>query len=207
MTKTKEQLIQEYRVQTIQDAAVQVIARKGLDGATMQAIADAAGIAKGTICLYFQNRGELLERTAQHAFSQLLDQVTEILATPGPLAEQLHRMIAAQIGYFDERRDFFRLYLSVRYPDDPATESRRNRKAIEHHQLYLEHLTSFFEDAVARGEIRPMDAARLALFVSEGVIAILIRRLSETESVPVADDVDWLVETILNGIVNREERP
>ncbi len=46
--KTKEQILQEFRIQTIQDAAARVIASKGLNGATMQAIADAAGIAKGT---------------------------------------------------------------------------------------------------------------------------------------------------------------
>ncbi|HEX9733297.1 MAG TPA: helix-turn-helix domain-containing protein [Thermoanaerobaculia bacterium] len=205
--KTKEQLIQEFRVQTIRDAAARVIARKGLDGATMQAIADAAGIAKGTIYLYFQNRGELLERTADHAFSQLLDEVLGILAAPGPLPERLHRLIAAQISYFDERRDFFRLYLSVRYPEGASEASRRERKTWEQHKVYVERLTVFFEEAVARGEIRPMDAARLALFVSEGVIAILIRRLAEAESVPVAEDVDWLAETILHGIALPEEEP
>jgi AcrR family transcriptional regulator len=205
--KTKEQLIQEFRVQTIRDAAAQVIARKGLDGATMQAIADAAGIAKGTIYLYFENRTELLERTAHHAFSQLLDQVLAILASSGPLAERLRRLIAAQISYFDERRDFFRLYLSVRYPEGASEGSRRERKTYEQHMVYVERLTLFFVGAAARGEIRPMDAARLALFVAEGVIAILIRRLAETASVPVAADVDWLVETILHGIAFREDVP
>lgn len=205
--KTKEQLIQEFRVRTIQAAAAQVIAREGLDGATMQAIADAAGIAKGTIYLYFQSRGELLERTADHAFSQLLDQVLEILTSSEPLCERLRRLVAAQISYFDERRDFFRLYLSVRYPEGASEASRHERKTYEQHQVYLERLTTFFEAAAARGEIRPMDAARLALFVSEGVIAILIRRLGEDESLPVADDVDWLVETILHGIARREDDP
>lgn len=205
--KTKEQLIQEFRVETIQAAAAQVIAREGLDGATMQAIADAAGIAKGTIYLYFQSRGELLERTADHAFSQLLDQVLGILGAPGPLPERLHRLIAAQICYFDERRDFFRLYASVRYPEGASQASRRERKTYQQHKVYLKRLTAFFEAAAAAGEIRAMDAERLALFVSEGVIAILGRRLAEAEPVPVEEDVDWLVETILHGIAPRKDEP
>lgn len=207
LAKTKEQLVQEFRVQTIQEAAAQVIARKGLGGATMQAIADAAGIAKGTIYLYFQDREELLERTAHHAFSQVLDMVLEAMASPGTLAERLRRTIAVQISYFDERIDFFRLYLSVRYPEGGTEASRHERKTFEQHRIYLDHLTRFFEEAIAAGEIRPMDAARLALFVSEGVIAILIRRLNEGGPVPVDDDVDWLVETILHGIAARGEEP
>jgi hypothetical protein len=116
-------------------------------------------------------------------------------------------MITHQISYFEERRDFFRLYQSVRYPNDPAGESRQTRTTIAQHGLYLERLTSFLEEAMATGEIRRMDASRLALFLSEGVIAILIRRLAhEEEAVPVEDDVDWIVRAILDGIATEKER-
>ncbi len=210
--QTKEQLIQEFRIQTIQDAAARVIASKGLNGATMQAIADAAGIAKGTIYLYFQSRKELVERTADQAFSQLLALTREILESPAPVRERLRGMIANQISYFEERRDFFQLYESVRYPNAVTeegrhAESRHARIEIAQHRLYLERLTSFLEEAMAAGEIREMDASRLALFVSEGIIAILIRRLThEEETVPVEDDVDWLVRAIMDGIATEKER-
>ncbi len=210
--KTKEQLIQEFRIQTIQDAAARVIASRGLGGATMQAIADAAGIAKGTIYLYFQNRKELVERTADYAFSQLLAITREILEGSAPMRERLRGMIFNQISYFEERRDFFRLYQSVRYGDQATEEGRRAesrhaRAEIAQHSLYLDCLTSFFENAMAAGEVREMDASRLALFVSEGIIAILIRRLShEQEPVAVEADVDWLVRTILDGIATEKER-
>lgn len=205
--KTKEQLIHDFRIQTIQDAAARVIASKGLNGATMQAIADAAGIAKGTIYLYFQSRTELVERTADHAFSQILEMTREILTSDAPVRERLRRMISNQISYFEERRDFFRLYQSVRFPNDPAEESRKHRKSIAQHRLYLERLTGFLEEAMAAGVVREMDASRLALFVSEGVIAILIRRLThEDEAIPLEDDVDWLVRAILDGIATGKER-
>lgn len=205
--KTKEQLIHDFRIQTIQDAAARVIASKGLNGATMQAIADAAGIAKGTIYLYFQSRKELVERTADHAFSQILEMTREILASDAPVRERLRRMISNQISYFEERRDFFRLYQSVRFPNDPPEETRKHRTTIAQHRLYLERLTGFFEEAMAAGAVREMDASRLALFVSEGVIAILIRRLThEDESIPLEDDVEWLVRAILDGIATGKER-
>jgi AcrR family transcriptional regulator len=199
--KTKEELVQEYRIRSIQDAAARVIASKGLNGATMQAIADAAGISKGTIYLYFQNRKELVESTADQAFSQLLAMVREILQGPGTARERLARMVSTEISYLEERRDFFQLYRSIRYPLDPIEESRHDRSRISQHRSHLEQLTRFFEQAMDNGEVRRMDASRLALFFSEGVIAILIRRLSDDEdNVPVDDDVAWMTGALFDGV-------
>lgn len=205
--KTKEEIVHEYRIRSIQEAAAQVIASKGLNGATMQAIADAAGISKGTIYLYFQNRKELVESTADRAFSQLLEMTRAILEGPGSTRQRLSAMIATEITYLEERRDFFQLYQSVRYPLDPIDESRHDRARINQHRLHLELMTRFLADAMDNGEVRRMDAARLALFVSEAMISILIQRLQEDERRPVDDDVEWMMSAIFDGIAADEEKP
>jgi len=51
---------------------MRVIARKGMAAATVQEIADEAGVAKGTIYLYFRDRDELVERTFEGAISELM---------------------------------------------------------------------------------------------------------------------------------------
>ena len=57
MVKSKEDVVQEFRVQSIQEAAIRVISRKGMAAATMQEIAAEAGVAKGTIYLLPRSRG------------------------------------------------------------------------------------------------------------------------------------------------------
>ncbi|MFN2240363.1 MAG: TetR/AcrR family transcriptional regulator, partial [Thermoanaerobaculia bacterium] len=54
-TSAKEKIVEEFRSESIQDAAIRVIARKGIAGASMNEIAEEAGISKGTIYLYFDN--------------------------------------------------------------------------------------------------------------------------------------------------------
>ncbi len=68
---SRSKLLSDLRVQEVQAAALRVISRKGLNGVTMQEIADEAGVAKGTLYLYFRDREDLLERAADHAFSKL----------------------------------------------------------------------------------------------------------------------------------------
>src|SRR5712691_1132098 len=106
--KSKEEVVQEFRVQSIQDAAMRVIARKGMSAATMQEIAEEAGVAKGTIYLYFRDRDELVEKTFETAITQLIARVDKALESTGSFDQKLRSMITAKIEFFREHREFFR---------------------------------------------------------------------------------------------------
>ena len=54
--KTKQQVVMEFRRQEILDAARTVFARKGFADGIVDDIAAEAGVAKGTIYLYFPSK-------------------------------------------------------------------------------------------------------------------------------------------------------
>src|SRR3954451_11299301 len=96
---------------------MRVIARRGMASATIAEIADEAKIAKGTIYLYFRDRDELVEKTFESAMSDLQRRVDEALDRDGTFEQRLRAVLAAQITFFQENREFFRLYISLRYPE------------------------------------------------------------------------------------------
>ena len=63
----------EERRKQIIYASIPVFARKGFDGATLEEVAAEAGIAKGTIYLYYKNKEELFRGLAEFARWSLLD--------------------------------------------------------------------------------------------------------------------------------------
>lgn len=206
--KSKEQLVEDFRIQTIQEAAARVIGRDGLERATMRAIAKEAGIAKGTIYLYFEDRTDLVQRTADHALSQLLAEIESVVEVERPFPEQLLRLISLLLEYFEKNRDFFRLYLAVRYPSgEVEDESRHHRTGLPQYQAYIGQLSQLLEHGMDSGHVRRTDALRLALFISEGINAILLRRLQEGDAASTEADAAWIVETILNGISIAEDSP
>ncbi|HXB74368.1 MAG TPA: TetR/AcrR family transcriptional regulator [Candidatus Acidoferrales bacterium] len=88
------------KTSTVLRAAAQVFAEQGYQAATIDAIAERAGIAKGTVYLYFHSKHELffrvfddyiaaierigrqtLERTSLTAASQIQDSIHTLLAT------------------------------------------------------------------------------------------------------------------------------
>ena len=72
MVETKRELVEEFRRDAMLKATRHLIARHGLAGASMQAIADEAGVAKGTLYLYIEDRDDLIEQAVGRVFDELV---------------------------------------------------------------------------------------------------------------------------------------
>jgi AcrR family transcriptional regulator len=207
VTRSKEQVVQEFRVQSLQDAAMRVIARKGMAAATMQEIAKEAGVAKGTIYLYFRDRDELVEKTLETVTAKLHESVDAALQTDQPFEQKLRAVIAAKLQFFSAHREFFRLYLSMRMPEgNPQQQRRQKRTCQPQYRAWIEQMAGVMREAMDSGEIRRSDPFRLALFLVEGSTAVVLERITEDASPPEAEDVDLIVETILGGISLRRQK-
>jgi TetR/AcrR family fatty acid metabolism transcriptional regulator len=203
-TKSKEEVVQEYRIASIQDATMRVIARKGMAAATMQEIADEAGVAKGTIYLYFRDRDELVEKTFETSMEKLFAQIDEALDRDVAFEDKLRAVMAAQLAFFSQNREFFRLYLSLRMPEgNPERQRRQQRTCRPQYRQRVDKLAEVLTSAIERGELRAFDAERLALFIIEGSTAVILERLTEKTSPPESAEVDFLVGLILDGVRKR----
>jgi len=205
--KSKDEVVEEFRIQSIQDAALRVIARKGLTGASMQEIAEEAGIAKGTIYLYFDNQQDLLERTVDGALSKLHERLEQALAATGKFRQRLRNLIQTQVDFFDAHHDLFRLYSAMKYPEGADPQAARcSRSQRPQYQIFQQKLIGFLHQAIEDGDVRELDPERLALFMEEGVIAVIMQRLGEDESPEASEDVDWIVSLILDGVSKKRSR-
>ncbi len=202
--RSKEEVVQEYRIASIQEATMRVIARKGMAAATMQEIAEEAGVAKGTIYLYFRDRDELVEKTFETSMETLFIRIDEALDRDITVEDKLRAMMSAQLEFFSQNREFFRLYLSLRMPEGtPAQQRRQQRSCHPRYQQRVDKLAEVLAQAIERGELRSLDTDRLALFIIEGSTAVILERLTEKTSPAEGTDVDFLVGLILDGIRKR----
>ncbi|MEA2572381.1 MAG: hypothetical protein QOI24_4382 [Acidobacteriota bacterium] len=205
--KSKEEVVQEFRIQSIQEATMRVIARKGMAAATMQEIAEEAGVAKGTLYLYFRDRDELVEKTFENAMTQLHDRVDEALLGDAPFEERLRNVITAKFRFFEENREFFRLYMSLRIPEgNPAQQRRQKRTCQPQYRARIDQLSEVLREAMTRGEVREMDPRRLALMLIEASNAIVVERIMEESAPPLADDVELIVSALFDGIAARKPK-
>lgn len=205
--RSKEEIVQEFRVQSIQEAALRVIGRKGMAAATMQEIAKEAGIAKGTIYLYFRDRETLVEQTFETAIGELHRRVDAALAVDRPFEEKLRAIVEAQLTFFGEHAEFFRLYTSLRMPEGTPAQQRRHRRSCQSQfDARVARFAAFLEQGMEEGAVRRMDPSRLALFLIEGTAAIVFERLKEPSPRPQQEDVDFLLDVALAGISLRKQK-
>ncbi len=91
----KKSLITQAR---IIDTAMDLFLEKGYDGVKMQELADRAGVNKGLLHHYFNNKQTLFNTIFSEAFDQLFGKIGSILSATGTLEEKINAIIDS---YFD----------------------------------------------------------------------------------------------------------
>jgi TetR/AcrR family fatty acid metabolism transcriptional regulator len=182
---------------------MRAVARKGLAKTTVDDIAREAGVAKGTIYLYFRSRDEIIEKTIGAAVDGLLERLrlAADAAVDEPFGGALERVLTAQFAYFDEHRVFFRLYFgSGEYSEDRRLrQTRRSR-------LHLGLLVELIRRGRRRGELRSHDAERAAVAITGAAREVILRRIHETEPPPPAADARLLADVFGAGLAARQEK-
>lgn len=146
---TLDELRTNLRRTQIIEAATHVFAEKGYHRATTKDIARAAGVAEGTIYLYFENKAELLMGLMEHldqATTQAPDLAAGVELSPRALLTQRLETDLAQLG------PNFDLLLAI-LPEvlaDPALRPEYYQRLIV---PGLEGLVAHFQARQERGEI------------------------------------------------------
>ena len=196
--KTKAGVVEEFRKESICDAAMRVVARKGMQSVTVQDIADEAGVAKGTVYIYFQSRDEILARTMEGATEKLVEKLADACRECHGFHDIMEQRIRTQLRHFEENLDFFRLYLAMAEPF-----GERRLKQHPTYLNYLKQLETILRAAIARGEVRDADVGRLAISVAAVVREIILNRIIDRDPPPMEDDVRFAVDFIMRAAEKR----
>ncbi|MBE3589447.1 MAG: TetR/AcrR family transcriptional regulator [Firmicutes bacterium] len=91
------------RYRDILDAAERVIARQGYAGAQVSRIAREAGVAGGTVYLYFANKKDLLVSLFRERFGRFIEALDAAMAEAASAPEALRRLVGLHLGMLGER--------------------------------------------------------------------------------------------------------
>ncbi|MEW9899684.1 TetR family transcriptional regulator [Chitinivorax sp. PXF-14] len=98
------------RRQSILDAAMRLFLENSRELPSVIRIADASGLAKGTVYLYFRTKEEIFLALLDEGFHSLLDTAASLLATDGLSPEQLvDGFVDRYLAFFRSRPHFLRL--------------------------------------------------------------------------------------------------
>jgi len=201
MATTKGEIVEQFRCQSIREAAMRVVSRKGYDHVTVQDIADEAGVAKGTVYLYFKSREDVLEKTMSFSFEDFHILIREAIGRGTTFRERVEQVVRAQLEYFEQQQEFFRLYLAMA---EPLGERRLRKHAS--YRTHIGQLVSMVEMAVENEEVRAQSPERIAIALASVVRDIGLQRMTEKNKRPIDEDIEFVRDFICRGIATPEEK-
>ena len=132
-------------------AAAKVFQTKGYHAATVQDIADAVGILKGSLYHHVKSKEDLLYLIVKEPIARIYERMAEIAASDLPAGEKLRRAILAHLEAFDRHYPHLFVYLHER-----EEMKRRFREQFKLSPKQYERCwQQILREGVKSGEFRP----------------------------------------------------
>src|SRR3982751_6439389 len=148
----RSDVITAFRTTALLDAARRVFGKSGFEAATIDEIAREAGVAKGTLYLYYRSKRSIYWAAVQEGIRELDARTRERVRRAATLHEAIRDFILTKVEYFDERRDFFRIYaLELSGQAVRPAYGHKDFKPLYQRQVRL--LQAAVISAIQRGEI------------------------------------------------------
>jgi AcrR family transcriptional regulator len=155
-----EQAREATRKRIIRQAATE-FARLGFEQANVNTIAEQAGIGKGTIYLYFENKRELFLAMLRQIAHSHLASIRAALAVEGNLHARLKGLFLAFVQLANEDADSFNVHMSTLYGVNRAFKAEATKLLRD----YIAVIALTLEESRIRGEIEATDIEATALMV------------------------------------------
>ncbi|MGD0541139.1 MAG: TetR/AcrR family transcriptional regulator [Tepidisphaeraceae bacterium] len=186
--KTKQQVVSAFRRTKIIDAARSVFAQKGFARGIIDEIAKDAGIAKGTVYLYFRSKKEIYRAVLDHDMESLKKGTLQRIDAAKNLKDKIRAFTMARLENAEARKEFFRIM---------DTESGSLSFTRSQYRNWLGEpvlrLASAIEDASQRGEIRRVPSEKVAWMIADMTRGTIQRRLlGQNDSLP-GEDCEFLL--------------
>ncbi len=197
--RTKKEVLKEFRTAELLEAARKVFAKKGFHAATVDEIAAAARVAKGTVYLYYRSKREVYWAALEHGITELHDEIQTRLAEEKRPEDKVRAFIAIKIRYFEKNRDFFRIYFSELGSGftHPAQMPRR----FEGMYLQQARMLELALQAGIKGKtIRNIRTDTAAVAISDMIRGIIVQRLLGWSKKGVESDINFVFDLVWRGI-------
>jgi AcrR family transcriptional regulator len=185
-------------------AAAKVFRTKGYHAASVQDIADAVGILKGSLYHHVKSKEDLLYLIVKEPIARIYATLTEIVDSDVPAGEKLRRAIVAHLEAFDEHYPHLFVYLRER-----EEMKRRFREQFKLSPKQYERCwQQILREGVKSGEFRPDLDVQVVSYGLLGMLNWLYKWYDPRGRLGVREVAEQFATLALAGLVpSREQVP
>ncbi|MBU2621929.1 MAG: TetR family transcriptional regulator [Proteobacteria bacterium] len=183
----------------ILEAAVKVFAEQGFYQSTISQIAREAGVADGTIYLYFKNKDDILVQFFNYKTKQVFDSFREEVNKADNSFDKLRNLIRRHLEEFQNDRNMAVLYQAETHQNSRLVEEQIKEMS----KLYLDIVSEIVERGQDEGSVRKdLYVGLVKRFILGGVDEVINTWLHSDGKYDLVSMADPLVDLFIRGIGN-----
>ena len=181
----------------ILEAAITVFAEQGYFQSTIAQIAKEAGVADGTIYLYFKNKDDILVQFYQYKTRQIFERFRDAVSQPATAEEKLRCLIGVHLQEFQKDRSMAIVYQAEIH------QNRRlgNEQIKEMSKMYRNIISEVVELGQDEGTIRKdLYMGLVKRFINGAVDEVINSWIHSGGQYDLVSMADPLVDLFIRGI-------
>jgi len=196
----RRKLRQKNHAAQILEAGEKLFAKKGFYPTTMEEVARAAGLAKGTIYLHFNDKRDLFFSIIEKKLDILLEKIEKEMRKDEFPSQRIKLAIGIHLKFLEENRDFFKIMQAL--PESLKQEMERKLKGrvIEKQSRYVEILDQLIRKGIRNQEIKSLDSRKLAVILVGMMHSLTIYWISRKEKGSLSQDDSLVWQVFWEGI-------
>lgn len=185
----------------ILDAAYDVFADKGFYNATVDEIAQEAGVGKGTVYRHFDSKDNLFQAVVREKLLDLVAQVREGFETADDVLQGIRRAVSAYLRFFEKHNRFYRILVFEQ--QGFGTEFRT--EYIAGILQNVPQIRDMVISAAEEGITKPLDDFYTIFYGIVGFMDGVIHKwfYNNCEG-SLEDEIDTIIEVLFYGFVARK---
>ena len=176
----------------------------GFSALTMDKVAQKAGIAKGTVYLYFKDKDDLLEKVLSSGFEKMFERIKIRVGNESGAFNKLKSLINENIRHIYENRYFFKTIfldeVNVVFLKKKSKESYNLRR-----KRYTDYIAGIIKSGIESGEFRKdlnysKSAYMLVSLIKTGAIYNFLNGMFDLTSEMIEKDTEEILNLFMRGI-------
>ncbi|RLC00022.1 MAG: TetR family transcriptional regulator [Deltaproteobacteria bacterium] len=190
----------------ILEAAVNVFAKQGFHRSTISQIAKEAGVADGTIYLYFKNKDDILVQFFSYKAKQVFALFREEVDKADNSREKLHNLVRRHLEEFQSDRNMAIVYQTVTHQGSLVSKNLIKDQIKEMSKMYLDMVSEILEKGQEEGSIRKdLYISLVKRFILGAVDSAINNWLYSGGKYDLVSMTDPLIGLFIRGIGNSEQ--
>jgi len=195
--KTKrKKIIEELNRKDILESAVELLLEEGINKFTMDKVASGAGIAKGTVYLYYKNKKMLLDSVVEYYFKPVEQEYKKISESDSDPLLKLEQSARVTLEYVDKNMKLFNEVRNVIFTTSEQYIGDEN----SWYWITVNQFAAILDDGAKTGQLRKIKSKKIAALFLDSINSLMAHRILSQVEETIEEDVKELMDLYINGL-------